>query len=213
MSLSIWRGAFGRCTLTATRRPFGSTARCTWPIEAAASGCLVELEEEPLDRLPELLQDHALDVRERERLDVVLQAAQLGDDVRRHDVGPGREQLPELDERRPELVEHLAQVPAAQGRRAGVAVPPAVEHEAEAVADRDLGDLAQPADARGLRPSWPPAKCCTAGACQRGKAAGTPPSTGMTAPVVARERSETGTRPPRRRRAPVTARPSRLREA
>src|SRR5215208_6291576 len=37
MSLSICRGAFGRWTLTATRLPFGSTARCTWPIEAAAS--------------------------------------------------------------------------------------------------------------------------------------------------------------------------------
>ena len=33
MSDSIWRGAFGRCTLTATRSPFGSSARWTWPIE------------------------------------------------------------------------------------------------------------------------------------------------------------------------------------
>ena len=114
MSASICRGAFGRCTLTTTRRPFGSTARCTWPIDAAASGSLVELEEQPLDRLAELLRDRPLDVRERERAHVVLQAAQLGDDVRRHDVGPRREQLPELDERRAELVEHLAQVPAAR---------------------------------------------------------------------------------------------------
>ena len=47
---------------------------------------LVELEVEPLDRLPELLADHALDVGERERAHVVLEAAQLGDDVRRDDV-------------------------------------------------------------------------------------------------------------------------------
>ena len=37
-SASIWAGAFGRCTLTATWRPFGSSARCTWPIEPAATG-------------------------------------------------------------------------------------------------------------------------------------------------------------------------------
>ena len=38
MSLSTCCGARGRCTFTATRRPFGSTARCTWPIDAAAIG-------------------------------------------------------------------------------------------------------------------------------------------------------------------------------
>ena len=37
-SASICRGAFGRWTLTTTRRPFGSTARCTCPIDAAAIG-------------------------------------------------------------------------------------------------------------------------------------------------------------------------------
>src|SRR3954451_4538879 len=37
-SASICRGAFGRCTLTATSRPLGRVARCTWPIDAAASG-------------------------------------------------------------------------------------------------------------------------------------------------------------------------------
>ena len=82
----------------------------------------VELGEQPLDRLAELLLDRPLDVRVRERPHVVLQAAQLGDDVRRHDVRPRREQLAELDERRAELVEHLAQVPAARralGSRVG----------------------------------------------------------------------------------------------
>ncbi len=37
-SASIWRGASGRCTLTTTRLPFGRTAPCTWPIDAAAIG-------------------------------------------------------------------------------------------------------------------------------------------------------------------------------
>ena len=121
MSLSIWRGAFGRCTLTTTWRPFGSVARCTWPIDAAAIGFSSNSEEQPLDRLPELLANRALDVLERERPHVVLERAELADDVRRNDVGPGREQLAELDERRAELVEQLAQVMAA--RRVPSALP------------------------------------------------------------------------------------------
>jgi hypothetical protein len=73
----------------------------------------VELGEKAFDRLAELLLDHALDVLVREGADVVLQAAELGDDVRREDVGAHREELPELDEGRAQLVEELAEVPAA----------------------------------------------------------------------------------------------------
>ena len=58
--------------------------------------------------------DHPLDIGERERPDVVLEASQLADDVGRHDVRPRREQLAELHERRAELVEHVAQVPPAR---------------------------------------------------------------------------------------------------
>ena len=76
----------------------------------------VELEEEPLDRVAEILDDHALGLLERERAHVVLEAAELRDDVRRHDVRPRREQLAELHERRAELVEQLAQVRAARRR-------------------------------------------------------------------------------------------------
>ena len=79
---------------------------------------LVELEEEPLDRLPELLLDHLPHLRERDRRHVVLELSQLDDDVRRHDVGPRRQKLAELHERRPELVEHLPQTLAPLGRRA-----------------------------------------------------------------------------------------------
>ena len=78
----------------------------------------VELQEEPLDRLAQLLPDDALDLLVREGAHVVLEPAQLGDDVRRQDVGPHREQLAELDEGRAELVEELAEVLAALGRRA-----------------------------------------------------------------------------------------------
>ena len=73
--------------------------------------------------------------------------------------GTRGEQLAELDERRPELVEHLAQVPAPLGshRRSRVGLDPRrprkdvgqlvpLEEVAEAVADRDLSDLGETAD-------------------------------------------------------------------
>ena len=71
---------------------------------------VLELHEELVDRQAEVFLDHLLDVGERERAHVVLKAAQLGDDVGRKNVGTRREELSELDERRAELVEHLAQV-------------------------------------------------------------------------------------------------------
>src|SRR3954465_8667039 len=37
-SVSTARATWGACPLTATRRPSGSVARCTWPIDAAATG-------------------------------------------------------------------------------------------------------------------------------------------------------------------------------
>ena len=37
MSDAIARATPGYCTFTATRRPSGITARCTWPIDAAAA--------------------------------------------------------------------------------------------------------------------------------------------------------------------------------
>ena len=81
---------------------------------------LVEVEEQPLDRVAEILLDHALGLVERERAHVVLERTQLGDDVGRDDVGPRREQLPELHERRPELVE----APRADAGRGSSRRPP-----------------------------------------------------------------------------------------
>ena len=113
---------------------------------------LGELEEQALDRLTELLAYDLLDVGEGKRADLVLELSQLDDDVRRDDVGPRGEQLPELHERRAELVEHLAQVLASLRRRrsvrrdlgrAGKQVGQLVAREevAEAVLDRHLSDL------------------------------------------------------------------------
>ena len=73
----------------------------------------IELGEQPLERVPELGLDHTANVGEWERAHVVLEGAKLDDDVRRDDVGASGEQLPELHERRPELVEHVPQVLAA----------------------------------------------------------------------------------------------------
>jgi hypothetical protein len=117
----------------------------------------VEVGEELLDAQLEVLADDALDVLVRDRPDVVLELLQLGHDVGRDDVGAGREELAELDEGRAELVEHLAQVPAALGGAGrGGAEPRAaraagrsgggLEEVAEAVPDRDLGDLGDPAE-------------------------------------------------------------------
>ena len=48
----------GYWIFTATRRPSGSTARCTWPIEAAAAASCVEVLEQLLDGLVPLLVEH-----------------------------------------------------------------------------------------------------------------------------------------------------------
>jgi hypothetical protein len=122
---------------------------------------LVELQEQALEREAELFLDHLLDVGEREGADVVLQAAELGDDVRRQDVRPRRQELAELHERRAELVEHLPQVLSALRRlpvddvdaraapREEVGQPMRVEPVAEAVPDGDLRDLRQPSEILG----------------------------------------------------------------
>ena len=67
MSLSTWRGAFGRCTFTATRLPVREHGAVHLPDRGGRHRLLVELEEEPLDRLLQILADHPLDVGERER--------------------------------------------------------------------------------------------------------------------------------------------------
>ena len=122
----------------------------------------IEVEKRALEREVELRLDDLLDLLERERPHVVLEAAQLHDDVGRHDVGPRREQLAELHERRPELVEHLAQVDAARGGGLGLdrgALAPGqqvgqlvlLEEVAEPVTDGHLGDLGQAPEVPLLR--------------------------------------------------------------
>jgi hypothetical protein len=124
--------------------------------------CGVEVEKRALEREIELGLDHLLDLLERERPHVVLEPAELHDDVGRHDVRSRREQLTELHERRAELVEHLAQVNAAGGgglRLDRRAVPPGeqvvqlvrLEEVAEPVANRDLRYLGEASEVPLLR--------------------------------------------------------------
>jgi hypothetical protein len=110
----------------------------------------VEVDEEALDRRAQLGRDDVLDVCVRHRRDRVLQQPQLRQDLRRDDVGSGREQLAELHERRPQLVEHLAQVTAERRQVLGLddgcaAQRPPLEHEAETVLRGNLRNLAQAA--------------------------------------------------------------------
>ena len=114
----------------------------------------LELHEQALQRLTELLLDHLLGLCERKRRHVVLETAELDDDVGRQHVGPHRQQLPELDERRAELVEHLPQMLAALRREpVSVLAPAAPRHDAmgleevaEPVPGGDLEDLREPAE-------------------------------------------------------------------
>ena len=65
----------------------------------------VEFDERLRHANAQLLLDDPLDVRVRERLEVVLQARERVEVGLRQQVGARREQLPELDERRPERLE------------------------------------------------------------------------------------------------------------
>ena len=205
MSLSIWRGAFGPLHLhrdAAAVREHGAVHladRC------GGHRLLLELDEEPRDRLVQVLEDDPLDVRVRERRDVVLEAAELGDDLGRDDVRPRREELPELHERRPELVEHLAQVtPAARPRS------PTPARAALRARTRSRGAPRPGRSRPGGRcsPSSSPlamAQCCTQSASilvSAGRRPGRrrrPGSRRRSSPSSGRRR---GTRPPRRRRRP-----------
>jgi hypothetical protein len=65
--------------------------------------------EDVLPRHAQLLLHHLDDLRLGQRRDAVLQARELGDDLGRDEVRPSREDLPELCERRTELLEGGAQ--------------------------------------------------------------------------------------------------------
>ena len=112
----------GRSTLTTTSRGgrvavAGSVAACTCAIDAEASGVVSKLANATVDRAAERLLDQRARGVAVERRDAILQQRQFLGDVRRHQVAAGRQDLPELDEDRPEFLQRQAQARAARQRR------------------------------------------------------------------------------------------------
>ena len=79
-------------------------------MDALASGWVSKLAKTCLGSGAELLLDQGADGRGGDRRGGVLQLGQLAQVVGRHDVGPGREQLAQLDEGRAQLLERQPQV-------------------------------------------------------------------------------------------------------
>ncbi len=75
----------------------------------------VERGEQRLQRRVQLGFDHLPSLLERERRYRVLQQREFSRDILGHEIGASREQLAELDEGRPELVQELTQVPSQGG--------------------------------------------------------------------------------------------------
>src|SRR6185503_4649941 len=137
------------------------------PVNLADGRCrdgrFLEVEKELLDGQLELLLNDAFDLGVRDGRDVVLERLELEDDVGRDDVRARREKLAELDEGRPELVEHLPDAEAAvravrgdvdfpSAARAHPVRPVGVEEVPEAVLGRDLRDLREAAELADSRP-------------------------------------------------------------
>ena len=116
MSARIARSLPGRTTLTASAVPASRggpttgryssvrTARCTCAIDALAR-LVVELSEELLGSAPEVGGDHLANCGCGQRGDAVLKLLHLEDELGAEEVGPHRDQLAQLHERRPEPLE------------------------------------------------------------------------------------------------------------
>ena len=134
------------------------------PVDLADRGgrerLLVEPCEDVVQWRPERGLDLLLDVRDGDRRHVVLELLQLADELGRQQIGPRRGDLTELDERRPELLEHEADA-LVRGDEPGLTVgvvlqlgrrwgEPAEAHArqkfTEAVLGEDCDDLAETAE-------------------------------------------------------------------
>ena len=85
-------------------------ARWTWPNDAAAIGSLFEIGEGFRDSHAQLGADDFLDLVETKRLHFVLQAGERLEVRLRQQFDPGREELPELDEGRPQFLQIVGQL-------------------------------------------------------------------------------------------------------
>ena len=122
--------------------------------------------EQALQGQPQVFFHHRPRQRVWERRHVVLKVDQFGYDLRRQQVGACAEQLAELHECGPQLLEHLAEMAAYVSRRRRHRDPLqvqnmpeviALEEKAEAVSDRDFRDLANTLEvARTRDEGWRP---------------------------------------------------------
>jgi hypothetical protein len=100
-----------RCTLTTTSAPRAQPGRVHLGDRGGGQGPAVEGGEHLLDRPVELGGEHLPDPVPRRRGDVVLEVSQLLDHLRWEQVGPGGQDLAELDEGDPGLLQRLADRP------------------------------------------------------------------------------------------------------
>jgi hypothetical protein len=98
----------GRRTLSTTAVPSASRARCTWARLAAASGTGSSSANTASGASPRVFDQLPAQVFEGQRRRGVLQLAELGDPLGRKEIAPGRQDLPQLDEGRPQLLERPA---------------------------------------------------------------------------------------------------------
>ena len=95
----------GRRIFKITAAPFGSFARCTCAIEAAAKGSRSSSSKHLEGRAAERLLDLRQELVEGDRRHLVMQFCEFGGPRRRQQVLPRREHLAEFDEGRPEFLE------------------------------------------------------------------------------------------------------------
>ncbi len=200
----------GRSTLTATSRPSCSVAKCTWAIDALATGLGVEAGKELVDAPPEGLLDQRGGLGGRKRRHAVLQLGQFVGHVQRQQVAPRRQHLAELDEDRAEPFQRQAQAHAARlieaaaerdrpRQRAHPALPEARHRQlVESEAQHGEHDEHQPHETphgggrRALREARKPLAAPCAGhapAPSRAGAAGRPPRAEQAAPCRPRRPS------------------------
>ena len=106
-------------------------------------GCRERLRVDPDEDVGgEIVRDHALDLREGHREDLVDELAELLDVDIRQQIGPGREQLSELDVGRPELFQRMSELLRALSRRRAAPPDPELAQDAQQAATaRDPTDV------------------------------------------------------------------------
>ena len=120
-SAATMRASPGRWILTTTRSPVRSTARCTCPIDAAASGVRIDRRERAIEVLAQRVLQEALDDARLHRRHARVQRRERARHLGREEILARGEQLPELDVRRAEIGEQARQ---ARPDRSAAAPPP-----------------------------------------------------------------------------------------